>query len=53
MHNPKETHCPKCDVELIHTLEESLCPLCEDDDVALPQDSYDYDPDGDGFPGVN
>jgi len=47
-HNPTETHCPKCDVQLIHTDMGSFCPNCEahiaeamEEEFVLPQDTYD------------
>ena len=57
-HNPNETHCPQCDVQYVHsTSDDRICPLCGfspdmEEEQPLPQDNYNYDPDGDGWPGV-
>jgi len=59
-HNPKETHCPKCDVQLVFTVFEGeeigCCPICNyseavdpEQEYPLPQDNCNYDPDGDGW----
>lgn len=58
-HNPNETHCSKCDVQLIHTSAMgefwSYCPNCDvsddlpEDCPPLPQDNYNYDPHGDSW----
>jgi uncharacterized Zn finger protein (UPF0148 family) len=54
-HNPSETHCPKCDVQLVFTVFEGeaigSCPNCNfceavdpeeyEEEHPLPQDTYD------------
>lgn len=54
-HNPNETHCVKCYVQYVYLAsDERVCPHCgfspdiEDEDDALPQDNYNYDPNGEG-----
>lgn len=54
-HNPHETHCSQCDVQYVHsTSDDRICPLCGfspdmEEEQPLPQDNYNYDPDGDGW----
>lgn len=52
-HNPQETHCTRCGVQLVHTSaqgeEWSYCPNphCEEEDLEEPEDEINKDQEDD------